>query len=103
MDTIALFGAAGKIGARIADKLKNDTEFRTLYLETGEVGLARLRERGFIVTSQEEAIHEADTIVLAIPDTLIGTVASETKWHGSCGKYLFGSRKSRCYIGWMTS
>ena len=76
MNTIALFGAAGKIGTRIAEKLRDDPEYRTLYVEAGEAGLARLRERGLTPTPQEEAIRQADTIVLAIPDTFIGKVAS---------------------------
>ncbi len=75
MHTIALFGAAGKIGARIAEKLRNDPEVDTLYVEKGEAGLARLRERDLTPTPQVEALRLADTIVLAIPDTLIGTVA----------------------------
>ena len=77
MNTIALFGAAGKIGTRIADKLRDDAEFRTLYVEAGEAGLARLRDRGLTPTTQEDAIREADTVVLAIPDTLIGRVAAD--------------------------
>ena len=76
MNTVALFGAAGKIGTRIAEKLRDDPEYRTLYVEAGQAGLARLRERALTPTPQEEAIHEADTIVLAIPDTVIGKVAS---------------------------
>jgi hypothetical protein len=77
MDTIALFGAAGKIGTRVTDKLRDDAEFRTLYVEAGEAGLARLRDRGLAPTTQEDAIREADTVVLAIPDTLIGKVAAD--------------------------
>lgn len=77
MKTVALFGAAGKIGARIAEKLKENTEFQTLFVEAGEAGLARLREQGITPTPETEAIHQADIMVLAIPDTLIGTVASE--------------------------
>ena len=46
MTTIALFGAAGKIGTRIANRLKDATEYRTLYIEAGEAGEARLRARG---------------------------------------------------------
>jgi hypothetical protein len=76
MDTIALFGAAGKIGTRITEKLRAADDYRTLYVEAGEAGIARLRERGLEPTSQADALREADTIVLAIPDTLIGTVAS---------------------------
>jgi hypothetical protein len=77
MNTIALFGAAGKIGTRISDKLRDARQFRTLYVEAGQDGLSRLRQRGLTPSSQQRAIREADTIVLAIPDTLIGTVAAD--------------------------
>ncbi|MBN1248667.1 MAG: semialdehyde dehydrogenase [Anaerolineae bacterium] len=75
METVALFGAAGKIGTRISEKLRNAPGIRTLYLEKGEAGTARLRERGLPPTPETQALAQADTVVLAIPDTLIGTVA----------------------------
>jgi len=77
MTTIALFGAAGKIGTRIANRLKDATEYRTLYIEAGEAGEARLRARGFTPTLREEAVREADVVILAVPDTLIGAVAAD--------------------------
>jgi nucleoside-diphosphate-sugar epimerase len=40
MTTIALFGAAGKIGARVADSLEDDPDYHVLYVEAGEAGLA---------------------------------------------------------------
>ena len=77
MTTIALFGAAGKIGTRIANRLKDATGYRTLYIEAGEAGEARLRARGFTPTLREEAVREADVVILAVPDTLIGAVAAD--------------------------
>ena len=76
MTTIALFGAAGKIGTRIANRLKDATEYRTLYVEAGEAGETRLRARGFTPAPKEEAVRAADVVVLAVPDTLIGSVAA---------------------------
>jgi len=75
--TIALFGAAGKMGARITSRLKDDPEYHVLYVEAGELGRERLRERGLVATAQEGAAREADVVILAIPDTLIGRVAGE--------------------------
>ena len=46
MTTIALFGAAGKMGTRISNRLKDAAQYQALYVEAGEVGLVRLRERG---------------------------------------------------------
>jgi hypothetical protein len=77
VSTVALFGAAGKIGTRISEKLRREEAYRTLYVEHGEAGIGRLRARGLAPTPQEAAIREAAIVVLAIPDTLIGRVASE--------------------------
>ncbi len=77
MTTIALFGAAGKIGARIARLLHQDTAYTTLFVEAGEHGQARLREMGLSATLQAEAVNAADVVILAVPDLLIGKIASE--------------------------
>ena len=76
MKTIALFGAAGKIGTRISNRLRQDAGFNTLYVEAGEAGIARLREHGFMPTLPEEAARQADVVILAVPDTLIGKVSA---------------------------
>ena len=38
MKTIALFGAAGKIGTRISNRMQDDPLYRMLYVEAGEGG-----------------------------------------------------------------
>ncbi len=77
MPTIALFGAAGKMGSRIAQRIKDDPDLKVLYVEAGETAQARLRERGLAPTSPQEAARQADVIILAIPDKLIGRVSAE--------------------------
>ena len=77
MITIALFGAAGKIGARIAKLLHNDKAYTTLFVEAGEPGQARLREMNLTPTLQAEAVKAADVVILAVPDLLIGKIAGE--------------------------
>jgi hypothetical protein len=77
MITVALFGAAGKMGSRISDKLKANTDYHLLYVESGQVGDARLRERGLAPTSQAEAVADSEIVVLAVPDKFIGQVAHE--------------------------
>ncbi|MFN0101414.1 MAG: phosphogluconate dehydrogenase C-terminal domain-containing protein [Bryobacteraceae bacterium] len=72
--TIALFGAGGKMGCRITDNLKN-SDYRMAYVEVSPAGVERLAERGLRVTAQEEALREADVAILALPDALIGKVA----------------------------
>ena len=75
MRIIALFGAAGKIGTRISNALRGTSEGRVLFVESGEAGLARLRERGLTAADPEQAAHEADVVIIAIPDVAIGQVA----------------------------
>jgi ketol-acid reductoisomerase len=75
--TVALFGAAGKIGTRITDILRHDVDYRMLYVEAGEAGMDRLRAMGLTPSLQAEAVQEADILVLAIPDMLIGRVSRQ--------------------------
>lgn len=77
MMNIALFGAAGSMGTRVTNALKYDPDYQLLYVEVGDVGLARLREKGIVPTSQEEAVREADIAIFAVPDTFVGSLAKE--------------------------
>lgn len=77
MTTIALFGAAGKMGTRISNNLSGSPEYSVLYIEAGEVGRTRLKERGLTPTSKEKAVREADVVILAVPDVAIGPVAAD--------------------------
>lgn len=75
MTTIALFGAAGKMGTRIASRLGSNPQYQTLYVEAGADAQARLRQRGLAATEPEQAARQAQVVILAVPDKLIGKVA----------------------------
>ncbi len=77
MTTIALFGAAGKMGTRISTTLKGESDYKLLYVEGTEPGIKKLAERGDKATLADEAIAQADVVILAVPDILIGRVAGE--------------------------
>lgn len=74
---VAVFGAAGSMGVRVTNALKDDPEYAMLYVEAGEAGQARLREKGLDPTSREEAVREADVVIFAVPDTVVGSLAKE--------------------------
>jgi hypothetical protein len=74
MTTVALFGAGGKMGCRIGDNLRR-TDYRVLYVEVSPAGLENLRKRGVAPTPKDEALAQADAVILAVPDNVIGKVA----------------------------
>ncbi len=76
MIAIALMGAGGKMGCRITDRLR-DSEYRMLYVEVGKAGVANLAERGLAPTPQDQALVEADVVILALPDNLIERISFE--------------------------
>lgn len=77
MITIAIFGAAGNMGTRACQRLAGDSSYRLLYVEGTEAGRARLTERGLEPSAPGEAIAEADVVLLAVPDRLIGQIAEQ--------------------------
>jgi hypothetical protein len=77
MNTIALFGAGGKMGCRLTDNLVKHPEYQMRSVEVSEAGIAALGERGLSPTPQTEALAEADAVILALPDRILGRVAQE--------------------------
>src|SRR4029434_2207116 len=76
MRTIALLGAGGKMGCRITDNIIGGPA-KVHYLEVSESGIARLRERGVSLSKPEEALPQADVVILAVPDVAIAAVSRE--------------------------
>lgn len=76
MTRIALFGAGGKMGTRLTRNLMK-SDFDVAHVESSLEGQKRLREE-FSVTCvlPHEAIRGAEVVVLAVPDAVIGEVAS---------------------------
>ena len=76
MTSIALFGAGGKMGYRLAKNLKG-SRFDVRHVEVNGAGKARLaNELGIACVPAEEGLKGADVVILAVPDTAIGKVAS---------------------------
>lgn len=75
--TVALLGAGGKMGCRVADHLSRHPGYAMRYIETGERGLAELAQRGLRPTPAEAALPDADVIILALPDRVLGRIAHE--------------------------
>lgn len=76
MIKIALVGAGGKMGCRLADNLKK-SEYSMSYVEISETGIQNLKSRGLEPIPLTEAVRDADVIILAVPDRSLGRVAAE--------------------------
>ncbi len=76
MTKIALFGAGGKMGMRLGANLKN-SRFTVAPVEVGDAGKQRLKtELGWDAQDADTALKGAEIVVLAVPDTAIGKVAT---------------------------
>jgi hypothetical protein len=76
MTKIALFGAGGKMGRTLSAALK-DREYDMRYVEISEAGIEVLKHLGLSVTIAEEAIPDADSVIFAVPDVLLGRITHD--------------------------
>ena len=73
MNTIALFGAGGKMGLRIASNLLK-TSYAVRHVEISPAGQSALAAKGLQSVTAEEALAECDVAILALPGNRIGQV-----------------------------
>lgn len=72
--TVAIFGAGGKMGCRIADNMRHSAHAMQ-YVEVSAAGIDRLKSRGLSTTAHYDAAKQCDVAILALPDALIGKIA----------------------------
>src|SRR6478609_2017585 len=76
-EKIALFGAGGKMGVRLSRNLVK-SNYQVRHVEPSMAGRQRLQdELGIQCVDADLALLDADVVILAIPDTLIGKVSHE--------------------------
>lgn len=76
MSKVALFGAGGKMGYRLAANFRGSS-YEVRHVEVSEAGRKRLKDGlGLDAVPIEQALDDADVVVLAVPDTHIGKVAA---------------------------
>jgi D-apionate oxidoisomerase len=77
MTRIALMGAGGKMGVRLASNLQG-SRFDIAPVEVADAGRARLKAAtGLDCVEQGQALSRADVVLLAVPDRMIGEVARQ--------------------------
>lgn len=77
MTNIALIGAGGKMGYRLSSNLKQ-SDYSVSHVELSDAGRQRLSEGlGISCVDAKQAVPNAQVVILAVPDTLVGRVAEE--------------------------
>ncbi len=74
---IALVGAGGKMGCRILDHLAPNADYALSCVETSAPGQANLARRGWSARPLDAAVADADVVILALPDRVLGALATE--------------------------
>jgi hypothetical protein len=88
MTNIALIGAGGKMGFRLSANLVN-SDFHVRHVEISDPGRERLRkDLGVECVTPTEALADADVVILAVPDTVIGKIAHELEPQFTSGMML---------------
>lgn len=77
MEKLAIVGAGGKMGLRIAGKMKDNPGYDIRYVENAPAGVERLKELGVAAMPLEQAAKDCDMLILAVPDRLIKTLGKE--------------------------
>jgi ketol-acid reductoisomerase len=72
---IALIGAGGKMGCRLTDNFLKCSDYVLNYLEVSERGIQNLKDRNVSVSTEAESVPDADVVILAVPDTIIGRIS----------------------------
>ncbi|MFB7232057.1 phosphogluconate dehydrogenase C-terminal domain-containing protein [Streptomyces fimicarius] len=74
--TVAVIGAAGKMGRRVSDNLVK-SDFQVLFSEASPQGQQLVRELGRTLTESTDAAAHADVVILAVPDIVLGAVSEQ--------------------------
>jgi D-apionate oxidoisomerase len=75
MTKVALLGAGGKMGVRLSTNLQG-SKYDVMHVETSEEGRKRLKDvTGLDCVDGDNALADADAVLMAVPDRLIGKIA----------------------------
>ncbi len=96
--TIAVIGAGGKMGMRVSRNLAR-TDHRVRYSENSPAGQERVQAEGRAITPSEEAVTDADVVILAVPDLALGPVSQQLVPLLSPGTILLTLDPAAAYAG----
>jgi hypothetical protein len=103
MKKIALLGAGGKMGVRLSTNLTK-SNYQVAHVEVSAEGRRRLKDAtGLDCVDQKTALTNADIVLLAVPDRLIGKIAHQIIDDVPTGAALIVLDAAAPYAGEMPS
>lgn len=99
--TIAVVGAAGKMGTRVSNNL-NLTDATIYYCEASEKGQEAVRALGREVSDINDVADRCDVVILAVPDIALGPVSKQVIPLMRAGSIMLTLDPAAAYAGLLT-
>ena len=96
--TVAVIGAGGKMGTRVSNNFAKSA-FTTLYSEASPAGQERIKELGRELTDSVDAAKQADVVILAVPDVILGKVSEQLVPEMKSGATILTLDPAAAYAG----
>jgi D-apionate oxidoisomerase len=96
--TVAVIGAGGKMGQRVSNNLAKSA-YTTLYSEASPAGVAHIESLGRTVTPTDDAVKDADVVILAVPDVVLGKVSESVVPQMKTGAIILTLDPAAAYAG----
>lgn len=96
--TVAVIGAGGKMGMRVSANLQKSSH-TVSYSENSPAGQERVRAEGRDITATYDAVKDADVVILAVPDTVLGVVSEGVVPQMKSGAVLLTLDPAAAYAG----
>ncbi|MDY0945967.1 phosphogluconate dehydrogenase C-terminal domain-containing protein [Frigoribacterium sp. CFBP9039] len=96
--TVAVIGAGGKMGQRVSNNLEK-SGYTVFYSEASPAGQELIRGLGREVTSTDDAIADADVVILAVPDVVLGKVSESVVPSMKSGSIILTLDPAAAYAG----
>jgi hypothetical protein len=95
---VAVIGAGGKMGQRVSNNLAKSA-YTALYSEASPAGVAHIESLGRAVTPTDQAVTDADVVILAVPDVVLGKVSESVVPAMKSGAIILTLDPAAAYAG----
>lgn len=100
--TVTVVGAGGKMGMRVSANLAK-ADYSVNYVETSENGRARVIAEGRTLSELETSVENSDFVILAVPDTALGSVSANVVPRMKPGSTLLTLDPAAAYAGLLAT